>query len=98
LPQTVQTLTYEKICIGLELFLRLARELFEQPAWIRNATEKVKEKTPMAVDMSPEAVTARLKKAEELGRLCIVLGKAKPADAPTDKKQTSTPGKENAPG
>jgi len=32
LPQKVQTLTYEKIRVGLELFLRLARERFEQPA------------------------------------------------------------------
>jgi hypothetical protein len=32
LPQKVQTLTYEKIRVGLELFLRLARDLFEQPA------------------------------------------------------------------
>ena len=32
MPQKVQTLTYEKIRFGLELLLRLAREIFEQPA------------------------------------------------------------------
>jgi hypothetical protein len=32
LPQKVQTLTYEKIRIGLELLLRLVRGVFEQPA------------------------------------------------------------------
>jgi hypothetical protein len=42
----------------------------------------------MKVDMSPEAVTARLKLASQLRRLCLALGKARPvkptvADAPT---------------
>jgi hypothetical protein len=32
LPQKVQTLTYEKIRIALEFFLRLVREIFEQPS------------------------------------------------------------------
>jgi hypothetical protein len=32
LPQKVQTLTYEKIRFGLELLLRLAKGIFEQPA------------------------------------------------------------------
>jgi hypothetical protein len=32
LLQKVQTLTYEKIRVGLELFLRLAKGVFEQPA------------------------------------------------------------------
>jgi hypothetical protein len=39
LPQKVQTLTYGKIRIGLELFLRLARELFEQPAECNFSTD-----------------------------------------------------------
>lgn len=30
------------------------------------------------IDMSPEAVTARLKLASELSTLCLLLGKAKP--------------------
>jgi hypothetical protein len=43
----------------------------------------------MKVDMSPEAVTARLKLASQLRRLCLSLGEARPveqpavADAPT---------------
>ena len=32
----------------------------------------------MKVDMSAEAVTARLKLASQLQRLCLALGKAKP--------------------
>ena len=52
----------------------------------------------MKVDMSPEAVTARLKLAPQLRRLCRALGKARPvkqptvADAPTiyDRTQQST--------
>lgn len=31
----------------------------------------------MKVDMSPEAVTNRLKRASQLRRLCLALGKAK---------------------
>jgi hypothetical protein len=34
----------------------------------------------MKVDMSPEAVTARLKLASQLRRLCLSLGKARPVD------------------
>ena len=33
----------------------------------------------MKVDMSPEAVTARLKLASQLRRLCLSLGKARPS-------------------
>ena len=36
----------------------------------------------MKVDMSPEAVTARLKLASQLRRLCLALGKARPLDGP----------------
>ena len=39
------------------------------------------------VDMSPEAVTARLKLASELRDLCLVLGKAKIETAPTTKNK-----------
>ena len=48
----------------------------------------------MKVDMSPEAVTARLKLASQLRRLCLALGKARPvkqptvADAPTIYERT----------
>lgn len=39
----------------------------------------------MKVDMSPEAVTIRLKRASQLRRLCLELGKMKPvASAKTD--------------
>jgi len=52
----------------------------------------------MKVDMSPEAVTARLKLASQLRRLCLALGKARPVkqpavgDAPTiyERTQRST--------
>ena len=37
----------------------------------------------MKVDMSPEAVTARLKLASQLRRLCLALGKARPVKQPT---------------
>jgi len=36
----------------------------------------------MKVDMSPEAVTARLKLASQLRRLCLALGKARPVKQP----------------
>ena len=36
----------------------------------------------MKVDMSREAVTARLKLASQLRRLCLALGKARPLDGP----------------
>jgi hypothetical protein len=48
----------------------------------------------MKVDMSPEAVTARLKLASQLRRLCLALGKARPVkqpavgDAPTIYERT----------
>lgn len=32
---------------------------------------------PSKVDMSPQAVTARLKRVSQLRRLCLALGKAK---------------------
>lgn len=35
----------------------------------------------MKIDMSPEAVTTRLKRASQLRRLCLALGKAKPIDS-----------------
>ena len=47
----------------------------------------------MKTDMSPKAVTARLKKTSELRRLCIALGgdrlkeKLRNADARTDQVQ-----------
>jgi hypothetical protein len=36
----------------------------------------------MRVDMSPKAVTVRLKRVSQLRRLCLSLGKAQPAEAP----------------
>ena len=39
----------------------------------------------MKVDMSPEAVTARLKLASLLRRLCLSLGKALPVDRLTNE-------------
>jgi hypothetical protein len=39
----------------------------------------------MKVDMSPEAVTARLKLASQLRRLCLSLGKARPVDHPAEQ-------------
>jgi hypothetical protein len=36
----------------------------------------------MKVDMSPKAVTARLRLASQLRRLCLALGKARPVDRP----------------
>ena len=32
------------------------------------------------VDLSPEAVTRRLRRVEELRRLCLALGRAKPVE------------------
>jgi hypothetical protein len=45
----------------------------------------------MTVDMSPAAVTARLRQVSELRRLCLSLSKAKPVDsgAVTDAKNPS---------
>jgi len=42
----------------------------------------------MKVDMSPKAVTMRLKLVSQLRRLCLALGKAKPLEEP--KEETST--------
>ncbi len=48
----------------------------------------------MKVDMLPEAVTARLKLASQLRRLCLALGKARPVkqssvgDAPAIYERT----------
>jgi hypothetical protein len=39
----------------------------------------------MKVDMSPEAVTARLKLASQLHRLCLSLGKALPVNRPIEE-------------
>jgi hypothetical protein len=36
----------------------------------------------MKVDMSPQAVTARLKLVSQLRRLCLSLAKAKPINTP----------------
>ncbi len=36
----------------------------------------------MKVDMSPSAVTVRLKRVSQLRRLCLALGKAVPVPAP----------------
>lgn len=48
----------------------------------------------MKVDMSSRAVTARIRRVSQLRRLCLSLGKAKPATiaanfATTPKSQTS---------
>ena len=46
----------------------------------------------MKVDMSPEAVTARLKRVSQLRRLCLALGKATPVapapSTPMPKRET----------
>ena len=47
LLQTIQALVYERVHVGLELFLRLALTVFERPAffggmcegWMRNGLE-----------------------------------------------------------
>jgi hypothetical protein len=44
----------------------------------------------MKVDMSPKAVTVRLKRASQLRRLCLALGQAKPLKPP--QTATATPG------
>jgi hypothetical protein len=47
------------------------------------------------VDMSPEAVTARLKRIEQLRRLCLSLGKATfPSADKKDLDQSPAPAKE----
>jgi hypothetical protein len=40
----------------------------------------------MKVDMSPEAIDARLKRTSELLNLCLSLGKAKPVANPSQEK------------
>jgi hypothetical protein len=52
----------------------------------------------MKVDMSPRAVTVRLKRVSQLRRLCLSLGKAQPIEPASDTsaKTTSTL-KENTP-
>jgi hypothetical protein len=48
-----------------------------------NERPKASEKNlSMIPDMSPEAVTARLRAVEELRRLCLALGKAMPREKP----------------
>jgi len=44
----------------------------------------------MKVDMSPEAVTARLKLVSQLRRLCLALGKARPVDHPAEPPAVRT--------
>jgi len=39
----------------------------------------------MKVDMSPKAVTVRLKRVSQLRRLCLSLGKARPVDRPVEQ-------------
>jgi hypothetical protein len=40
----------------------------------------------MKVDMSPKAVTVRLKRVSQLRRLCVALGKGKPLDGTSDSR------------
>ena len=47
----------------------------------------------MKVDMSSQAVTARLKQASQLHRLCLSLGKAKVVGAKTNTDKTEQPPK-----
>jgi hypothetical protein len=41
----------------------------------------------MSIDMSAAAVTVRLKRASQLRRLCLALGKAKPVSTPPSQPQ-----------
>jgi hypothetical protein len=47
------------------------------------------------VDMSPEAVSTRLRRVSQLRRLCLALGKATPVapapSAPASKRETAAP-------
>jgi len=43
----------------------------------------------MKADMSPKAVSARLKRVSELRRLCLALGRATPAK-PVSARRTAT--------
>jgi len=45
----------------------------------------------MKVDMSPGAVTARLKVASQLRRLCLALGKGRPVDRRVVQPSLSDP-------
>jgi hypothetical protein len=45
----------------------------------------------MKVDMSSEAVTARLKLASQLRRLCLALGKAWPVDQSAEPSAVADP-------
>jgi hypothetical protein len=48
----------------------------------------------MKVDMSPEAIDARLKMTSELLKLCLSLGQAKPIEEATQKSLTTKKPKE----
>ena len=43
----------------------------------------------MKVDMSPAAITLRLKRVSQLRRLCLALGKAVPIPTPVAKPVTN---------
>jgi hypothetical protein len=43
----------------------------------------------MKVDMSPKAVTVRLKRASQLRRLCVALGKSRPIEGPPSSSSTA---------
>ena len=43
----------------------------------------------MKVDMSPNAVTVRLKRVSQLRRLCLALGKGKPLERPQGSTSTA---------
>jgi hypothetical protein len=43
----------------------------------------------MKVDMSPKAVTVRLKRVSQLRRLCLALGKGKPLEKPQGASLTA---------
>jgi hypothetical protein len=43
----------------------------------------------MKVDMSPKAVTVRLKRMSQLRRLCLALGKGKPLEKPPGAGSTA---------
>jgi hypothetical protein len=46
----------------------------------------------MKVDMSPKAVTVRLKRVSQLRRLCVALGKGKPIEkAPEENSAADAP-------
>ncbi len=45
----------------------------------------------MKVDMSPKAIDGRLRRVSELRRLCLELGKSRPAGAENSGKITEPP-------